>query len=96
MSETAEWYASDRDRVEPRPPLVLKPAWMRYGIHFCRDGADGLARHLRRVPERFLTVSTVQCVCGTDTVVEDVAECGCGRLFLRDGDEVWAAKLPVE
>jgi hypothetical protein len=95
MSEMQEWYGSGRDRTEPRPPRVPTPNWLAHGIRLCRDGDDGLARHLKRVPAGYFENEAVLCPCGERVVVDGVAEClPCGRLYLSDGVDVFAARIP--
>jgi hypothetical protein len=93
--EMQEWYGSGRDVTDPRPPQVQPPNWLAHGIRLCRDGTDGLARHLKKVPAGYREQEAVLCPCGERVHVDGVAEClPCGRLYLTDGVDVFAARLP--
>lgn len=99
MTEVKDWYASARDRTNPRPPRWQPPDWFAVAFRFCRHGADGLARHFRVVPDSHRILGGVRCVCGAETLVpeREFAPCigGCGRWFISDGETVRAAKLPT-
>ena len=105
-SELDQWYESGRDRVIPRDPPEPPPDWMAFALRFCRDGEDGLARHMKVVPAEHINVHGVLCPClngddgGSDVAVtvpeREFVECpgGCGRWYMRDAETVWAARLP--
>lgn len=74
-------------------------------LRLCRDGADGLAGHMRRVPEDYVAVAvrlqdrqevrTVLCPCGgAQEVRAGLVECSCSRWFAADEGGVWAIRLP--
>lgn len=77
------------------------PDWAARAIRFCRNGDDGLARYFKPIPPSYLMAAEmVTCVCEKVVAVPDreFVECpgNCNRWFLRDGDTVWAARLPMD
>lgn len=102
-TEMQEWYESGRDRTVPREPIPendpRRRDWFALAMRFCRDGDDSLARYFKPVPADHVVEAGVRCVCGDVVEVEDRMFCECPsgcRWFMRDGEQVWAARLPAD
>jgi hypothetical protein len=85
---------------------TLKPvAALALALRVCRFGNDGLANHVRRVPDEYLARGCpighgrecwlVRCLCGVVVHVgPDLVECSCGRWLVGDDEAVYAIRLP--
>jgi hypothetical protein len=81
------------------------PPWLAFAVRFCRMGDDGLAQHVRRVPDEYLSRGCpvdhgrecwlVRCLCGVVVHVgPDLVECSCRRWLVADDEAVYAIRLP--